>query len=127
MIQKLADQLSTLLVVTLVILFCASGMTSCYHKKQPTSEPAASTEPTAYTPFSQVVCTVLERVSTRTSWPRASSWRRRARMDATTPFTAGVYQSDVMSIFMEEAPPVRIALRQGPRPVWGSVPLPHTF
>ena len=36
MIQKLADQLSTLLVVTLVILFCASGMTSCYHKKQPT-------------------------------------------------------------------------------------------
>ena len=40
-------------------------------------------------------------------------------MDATTPFTAGVYQSDVMSIFMEETPPFGIALRRGLCPVWG--------
>lgn len=45
MFRKFLDQLSTLLVVALVVLFCVSGMTSCYRKKQPASEPAASTEP----------------------------------------------------------------------------------
>ena len=65
MIQKLADQLSTLLVVTLVILFCASGMTSCYHKKQPTSEPAASIEPTV--PPTQTI--PATEAPTRLVWP----------------------------------------------------------
>ena len=43
---------------------------------------------------------VWDNVSTRTSWPRSSRPRRRFFTEVTTPLTAGLYQSEVIKIFM---------------------------
>ena len=45
-------------------------------------------------------------VSTRTSWPRRSSSRFKFFTEVTTPFTAGVYQSEVIKIFIAGSSPV---------------------
>ena len=49
-------------------------------------------------------------VRIRTSWPRASSSRRRFFTEVTTPFTAGAYQSVVMRIFMAVPPSLSLSL-----------------
>ena len=66
-------------------------------------------EPRYVTPSFSQERRLWERVSTRTSWPRRSSSLRRFFTDVTTPLTAGLYQSEVMRIFMQ-GPSLRVVL-----------------
>ena len=57
-------------------------------------------EPMAVTPSRDQEWSVCDSVRIRTSWPRRSNSRCRFLTEVTTPFTAGVYQSVVIRIFM---------------------------
>ena len=60
----------------------------------------AFTEPMAVTPSRDQEWSDWDSVRIRTSWPRRSNSRCRFFTEVTTPFTAGVYQTVVIRIFI---------------------------